>query len=111
MLTNNDLIAAGYKPFTQRNLKEFTNSFYQKRFDDENGKKYFITVAEYDNSKYLKEYINLSEFSYEADCQFVSNGVTFNVDMLNPESIQQMEEFFEKMWYNLGCEYYELFGY
>lgn len=27
-----------------------------------------------------------------------------------PESIQQMEEFFEKMWYNLGCEYYESYN-
>lgn len=110
MLTKEQLIAAGYKPFIQRNLKEFTNSFYQKRFDDENGKKYFITVAEYDNSKYQHLH-NLPEFSYQPDSQLVSNGITFNVDMLNPESIQQMEELFEKMWYNLGCEYYELFDY
>ena len=56
MITQEQLRQAGYKPFTQRNLKEYTNSFWQKRFDDEKGKKYFITVAEYDNSKYKDIY-------------------------------------------------------
>lgn len=109
MLTREALLAAGYKPFTQKNIKEFTNSFYQKRFDDENGKKYFITIAEYDNRMYAD--MNLPDFSYSPDTQFNSNGVTFEIEMLTPESVEQMEAFFERMWVQMGCDYYERWDY
>ena len=103
MITKEQLIAAGYKPFMQRNIKEYTESFYQKRFDDGKGKKYFITIAEYDHRDYPQVPY---DFSYEPDVQFVTHGVTFNTTMLSPESVEQMEEFFEKMWFNLDCDYY-----
>ena len=107
MITKEQLIAAGYKPFMQRNIKEYTESFYQKRFDDDKGKKYFITIAEYDFISYPQVPY---DFIYQPEGQFTSNGVTFDVTMLGPETVEQMEQFFEKMWYNLGCDYYEEWG-
>ena len=107
MLTRETLLAASYKPFKQRNVKEFTNNFYQKRFDDEKGKRYFITIAEYDNSKYKVSHPMLPDFSYSPDGQFRSNGITFNVEMLTPEFVEQMEAFFERMWVDMKCDYYE----
>ena len=107
MLTREALLTAGYKLFTQKNVKEFTNSFYQKRFDDGKGKRYFITIAEYDNRAYQDSHPMLPEFSYSPDTQFNSNGVTFNVEMFTPESVEQMEAFFERMWVQMGCDYYE----
>jgi hypothetical protein len=104
MLTKEALLAAGYNPFTQKNIKEFTNSFYQKRFDDEKGKRYFITIAEYDDRDLP---VHFDDFSYSPDTQFNSNGVTFEIEMLTPESVEQMEAFFERMWADMKCDYYE----
>ena len=107
MITREALLAAGYKPFLQKNLKQFTNQFYQKRFDDSVGKKYFITIAEYGNREFREQIPMLSDFSYSAESQFESCGATFNVEMLTPESVEQMEAFFERMWVQMGCDYYE----
>lgn len=107
MITKEELISAGYRAFTQRNYKEFTNSFWQKCFRDSKGRKYYITIAEYDNTKFPEIAKISGDYSYSPDCQFISSGVTFNVEMLQPESAQQMEDFFDKLWYNLGCDYYE----
>ena len=109
MITQEDLISAGYKPFKQKNICEFTESFWQKRFDDDKGKKYFITLAEYDNSKYKDTYQFEGRYSFQSDTQFVSSGVTFNIEMLSPKSVEEMEEFFENMWVKLSCDYYEEF--
>lgn len=107
MITSDQLLSAGYKPFTQRNLKQYTTQFYQKRFDSSVGKKYFITIAEYANKEYQDRIPELPDFSYAPDSQFEANGVTFNVEMLQPESIEQMEKFFEDIWLRMGCDYYE----
>lgn len=111
MLTKEALLAAGYRPFKQKNIREFTDQFYQKRFDNDQGKKYFITVAEYDNRKYHDRMPTLPDFSYSPDTQFNSNGVTFEIEMLTPESVEQMEAFFERMWVDMKCDYYEEWDY
>lgn len=111
MLTRETLLAAGYRPFKQKNIREFTDQFYQKRFDDYKGKRYFITIGEYDNRKYHDRMPTLPDFSYSPDTQFNSNGVTFEIEMLTPESVEQMEAFFERMWVQMGCDYYERWDY
>ena len=107
MITKDDLLANGYKYFTQRNVKEWTNEFYQKLIKDSKGKKFYITVASYNNSKFPDIAKISGDYSYAPDVQFTSGGVTFNVDMLAPESVEQMEGFFDKLWYQMRCDYYE----
>lgn len=109
VITQEQLKLAGYKPFTQNGLSAYTNSYWQKRFVDEKGKKYFITIAEYDNSSYKELFELRGKYSFQPEAQFESHGVTFNIQMLSPESIEEMEAFFEKMWYNMNCNYYEEF--
>ncbi len=107
-ITRESLLAAGYKAFTQKNLKSYTESFYQKRFDDERGKRYFITIAEYDNRQYQDHISSLPDFSYSPEAQFTeANGTTFNVEMLWPKSVKEMEDFFESLWLAMSCEHYE----
>lgn len=108
-ITQESLLAAGYKRFTQSNLWQFTNVGWQKRFDDAKGKKYFITIAEYDNSQYPDLYELRGRYSFQPETQFEANGVTFDVQMHSPKSIEEMQAFFENMWYSLGCDYYEIF--
>lgn len=106
MITKEQLTAAGYKPFNQIGIREYTKSFWQKRFDDDKGKKYFITIAEYDNLEDKNRQFS-QEFSYSPFTQFETHGATFDVEMLNPQSVEQMEEFFENIWFKMDCNYYE----
>lgn len=106
-----DFLDAGYRKFTQNNLKTYTNEFLQKRFDNSIGKKYFITVGIYDNRKYVDQF-KVDPFSFEPESQFESNGVTFNITMLSSSSttIKKIEDFFESTWQKMNCEYYEKFN-
>ena len=82
-ITRESLLEHGYKPFTQKNLKEYTDQHYQKRFDDTHGKKYFITVSEWANKEY-QDIFKIEDFSYEASGQFTDSArATFNVEMLS----------------------------
>lgn len=106
MITKEALLAAGYKPFKSR-LKQYTDQGYQKRFDDEHGKRYFITVWEYDNRPFKHNCPQLNDFNYAPDSQFEIGTIAFNVEMLTPESVEEMEAFFERIWVQMGCDYYE----
>lgn len=106
-ITRESLLEHGYKAFTQKSIKEYTDQHYQKCIRDERGKKYYITVSEWDNRQYQDRF-KIDDFSYEPDVQFTdANGTTFNVEMLSPKSVGEMEKFFDSLWYAMCCEYYE----
>lgn len=109
MITQQDLIAAGFKKFNQKNIWKFTETAWQKRFDDAKGKKYFITIAEYDNSMFPQLLEHRGQYTFTPETQFEANGVTFDVQMHSPKSIQEMLDFFESIWKNMSCDYYELY--
>jgi len=116
-----NLIKLGYKTFQNRFSKsQHPESYiksYQKRIDDDIGKKYFLTLHEH-YDEFNKKY-NGNRSNFRTDCQFyiVKNQDkedTFNVDYFlynNPEYeqtyIEEMEEFYENLWNKLGCRYYE----
>lgn len=109
-ITREALLAAGYFSFTQKNLKSCTESFYQKCFRDAHGKRFYITIAEYNNSVLQQRFpdSNTPNFSYEPDVQFTdAKGSTFNVSMLSPKSVEEMEGFFEQLFVQMECEHYE----
>lgn len=107
-ITRESLLENGYKAFTQKNLKSYTDNFYQKRFDDTTGKRFYLTIAEYDNKQFQDRINNLPDFSYSPETQFTdASGVVFDVGMYSPKSIAEMEEFFLKVWSVMGCEHYE----
>ena len=124
-LTPEDWIAQGYKKFTS-DFKSHTAFGLQKRFDDEAGKKYFITVWVYDyEDDYHKQFVNLgywrdkfSRYGYQPDVQLTTqDGDTFDVQFhfrndgeWGVTSIEQLETFFDKMWRDMGCGYYEKWG-
>jgi len=49
----------------------------------------------------------LNDFNYAPESQFEIGTIAFNVEMLTPESVEEMEAFFERMWVQMGCDYYE----
>ena len=101
MITAETLINSGYRKYPAT-WRPYASAVYQKRVDDEHGKKYFVNVYEYAGT------MSSPKYSYEGDAQFVDGyGNTFNVQLLHPESVEQVDEFFERIFVSLKCEHYE----
>lgn len=110
MITDSQLLSAGYKTFKSSIRSQATQGF-QKRFDDDNGLKYYVTIWEYSNSEYKDQYAKgtLPDFSYAPDVQFERKGVVFNVEVLLSQfnELEEVEAFVEELWVKMGCDYYE----
>ena len=99
----------GYKKWIPNSRIDTFDYSYQKRFDDDFGKKYFIDFQFYDYMKYYHDH-GIS----------VKASVTFNNDNEEPgkldkpvwldfdfNSIEQAEAFVEVMWKSSSSQYYE----
>ncbi len=107
MITNESLVKAGYQQYNCTSLREFTNTFWCKAMDDENGVKAYIYLADYTATPNIKDY-----FSYEAFCEFqTSNNFTVTLSGINKDitAIESIESFFEDMWFKLACNYAKLY--
>lgn len=111
-MTDDDWIAAGYKKYSpSRFSHEAFDYMLQKRFDDAQGKKYFITVACYDHKRYPPPH-NVG-IGYMPTAQFVLGDSLpfFDVRMNGLESwpgdVGAVEDWFEALWKLFGCPYYE----
>jgi len=118
------LVSKGYKKWVSEATRKFkmTDTLYQKCITDEKGKKYFIDLYYYPETKHyyyndLNEngtvktdnFVVLPE-SIQAEVQFTGDGVTDeHMDVkLFTKDIDKIEEVFENMWVKLGLGYYEL---
>lgn len=102
----------GYKKWIPNSRIDTFDYSYQKRFDDDLGKKYFIDFQFYDYMKYYHDH-GIS----------VKASVTFNNDNEEPgkldkpvwldfdfNSIEQAETFVETIWNASHSQYYELWS-
>ena len=112
-LTPEDWEAQGYKRFNTT-IKPHAAFGLRKRFDDEIGKRYHITVWVYDNTPYMDKYTGHDRWSFQPEVQFNENNTTFDVQYFHRNSVQwgvtsidQVEAFFLKMWKNMDCDYHE----
>lgn len=112
MITDEVLLNAGYKQFkTGLEFHPTAETGFQKRFDDEIGKKYFITCIKYPawEHPYMKETFPPS---YEFEIQFSDKETNCPVNVLlfaGWEDIESVEKRAEDFW-NMGCwKYYERF--
>lgn len=117
-----DMIDNGYNIFTS-NYKKALRGF-QKRFDDDKGKKYFITIWHYNHAEQLDRSDIDKKDSYTADTQFRFNkenkdqtcNIEFWGDIFPNEyreitTLKDIENFFENAWTVLGADYYENYLY
>lgn len=118
MLTVQDWIEQGYKKFNS-NFKEYADFGLQKLIKDDLGKKYYITVWVYENSKkgFFRE--GMQEVSFSPDVQFRIGELkgkeelpTVNMAFILNESstIQQVQEMIEGYWLSSSKPYYELYS-
>lgn len=106
-LSHQDFLDAGYRHFFQRGAKQYTDEGFQKKVTDENGTRYFITVYIYDwkdFSHVMK--VRENRYSFEPDVQFNTENPV-QVQLLHPDSIEEIETKFDTLWKALGCPYYE----
>lgn len=117
-MTPDDWVAAGYKRFDVANkeMNKLADFLLQKRFDDDEGKKYFITVYCYDRTKYPEPYrshVGINTIGYMPTAQFVlgDNLPHFDIEMNGIESmtggIKAVEDWFEVFWKVFRQPYYE----
>jgi hypothetical protein len=117
-MTPDDWIAAGYKrhDVAKKEMNKLADFLLQKRFDDDEGKKYFITVYCYDRTKYPEPYrshVEGNTIGYIPTAQFVlgDNLPHFNIEMNGIELLQggikAVEDWFEVFWKVFRQPYYE----
>ncbi len=110
MLTIQDWLDAGYKRYG-KDLHKSADFLLQKRFDDSEGKKYFIDIWVYEHSRY--EYCSrnsaLPPVSFQPEVQF-QRGDKMTLDMtfiMNQDStIAEIEQEVECFWLFLEKPYY-----
>lgn len=101
------LTPMGFHEFDPPNLSTYKNvtTIFQKIYDDEVGKKYFVDakILDFSFTDRIKE-----DFHIEYECQLYQKGThdAFNVTFID-WTIEQVESFIEDMFQNGKLDYYE----
>lgn len=114
--TDDYFVSRGYERY-ERTLFQSEELYlynFQKRFDDNIGKKYFINVHKLTNewmSDCDKQNDWYKPYSYTYSCQLYKNGTHAPVDMefFSDWTIGQVEKFVENLFQNGELDYYEEF--
>ena len=109
-MTDQDFIERGYKEFRPTSLDSpYVEKCFQKRFDDDRGKKYFITVKKWEGWTHPHTG-DKSPPGYEYDIQMYKKGDHDAIDILfhSTWSIEAVEDYMEKLWNTGLFDYYEL---
>lgn len=107
------LIARGYKQYPPSAFdSDIVVALFQKRVDDENGKKYFINVKKNDMS-FIPEghrgnYWKPFSYDYNIQVTFGEDERTVNLEMFSGWSIEQVEQFMKDFFDKMKPNYYEL---
>ena len=113
-LTDEYFLNRGYKKYdkTQFQRSDIYLYNFQKRFDDEKGKKYFIDINKYSN-KWMSEYDKQQDwykpYSYTYSCQLYEKEThaPINLEFFSDWSIERVESFVERLFQNGELDYYE----
>lgn len=111
MLTEQDFIKAGYRKFYGYTGHERSDYGLQKLIADEIGKRYYITVSVYDWTKYPTRTTG-SDFTFSPHVQMKTFcGMTTNIELIchGTKTVEQIEQYFQKVWCDNAKPYYERF--
>lgn len=111
-MTDDDWLAAGYRRYASSRVPHETADYLlQKRFDDERGKRYYITVYCYDSSKYPPPHNVGVGYMPTAHFALGDNMPFFNVEMNGIDGwgggVEGVEAWFERLWVLFHSPYYE----
>lgn len=106
MITEQQLIDAKYTRYPTE-YKDFSDYFYQKKFIDLKGIRYFVEFLHYPillRAKFRGQFANMNE-SFSMELHIEEPPSTFQLH--SPISIQDAEEHAYRVWCVLGSIYYE----
>jgi Zn-finger nucleic acid-binding protein len=116
LVTRENLLKEGYKQFKddieKANCSGVYICSYNKDFNDENGKKYYVLIDCFDLSKYYNmSGVNANSITFDAKTQFYTQNIEhFSVKYFvvsDETTIEGMETFFENMWKTLNLKRYD----
>ena len=108
------LIDRGYKQYPPSALdSDIVVALFQKRFDDEHGKKYFINVKKNDMSfvpeSHRGEYWKPFNYDFKVQVTFGEDERSVNLEMFSDWTVEDVEKFMESFFEKMKPNYYELF--
>lgn len=112
-LTDEYFLNRGYKKYDKSRFDTVGVLYhFQKRFDDEIGKKYFIDINKHSNewmSEYDKRQDWYKPYSYTYSCQLYEKEThaPINLEFFSDWSIERVESFVERLFQNGELDYYE----
>lgn len=103
-ITHEYLMSKGYREYKPISI-DHCDKRYQKRFDDEVGKKYYIDIEMYDFSKYGK---TNNPIQYQPEINLnQENGIgSIRITFWN-DDIDEIEKWCENYWQSGDWDYYE----
>ena len=112
IMNDNYLLEHGYKEYKPT---PFDNSSvvarFQKRFDDDFGKKYFIDVLKYSNdyvpANRRDEWWKPFSYYYETQVTLFKEEKALNLEFFSDWTLEEVEKFMEEMFENMKLNYYE----
>lgn len=112
VITDEYLLERGYKEYKPTRFdNESVVARFQKRFDDDFGKKYFIDVIKWSNDyvpvarrdKWWKPF----SYHYETQVTMFEDQKALNMEFFSAWSLEEVEVFMKKMFHTMNLNYYE----
>ena len=112
-MVDQELLDRGFMQYKPSEIDhESVEACFQKRYDDEKGKKYFINVKKW--ASYVHPYSGeIFPESYEYDTQLYKKDDHDAINLLfhSTWSLDDVEDYIEKFWNTGLFDYYEKFEY
>ena len=104
-----ELERRGYKPFKPPDLPHFAyiEKAYQKRFDDNIGKKYFIEAYLYEDFELQNGKTIRGGVEFDTQIMDKENGCPINIRFFSGWSVDEVEERMESLFKSGRVRYYE----
>jgi hypothetical protein len=110
-ITEKMILEHGYQEYRKSPYEsECITKCWQKRFDDDIGKKYFINIHRWDLPPHPYTH-EPTPTSYEFAVQLNHNGKPIDFTLFSGWTIEEAEAWVEDVWKKTGCDYYEKWWY
>lgn len=112
VITDEYIKEHGFKEYNPTRLDDDSVILrFQKRYDDDFGKKYFIDILKWDNSyvpadrrdKWWKPY----SYTYETQITMFKDCKALNFEFFSDWTLEQVEKFMEDLFEKMKVNYYE----
>ena len=112
-MTDKDILEKGYKQYAPIQFdNEHIVARFQKRFDDEYGKKYFISVVKWSHDfipvERRDEYWQPYSYEYEVQISMYDENSTIDLHFHSNWTLDKVEEFMVEFFEKMCVDYYEL---